>query len=126
MLTEKSLRRSIPFLVSACAIAASVGTNAQTTNTFIEGEGRKTVEATCTRCHSSTLVTQNSGSEYTWRIRVRLMQTSHGMSAIDEATESTIVDYLAAYYGQKASARRAALKPKFMPANPYEQEPAAD
>ena len=119
-------KTTLGILLSISALGMSPGVTAQTTDAFVEGTGRDTVQATCTRCHSATLVTQNSGSEEVWRIRVKLMQTAHGMPAIDEPTEATIVKYLASHYGQKAAARRAALKPEFMPKNPYSQEPAAD
>ena len=125
-MTAMPIKIALRFLLTTCAFAASVSVASQTTDAFVQGEGKETVQATCTRCHSATLVTQNSGSEDVWRIRVRLMQASHGMPAIDEATESTIVSYLATHYGQKTAARRAVLKPEFMPTNPYAQEPAAD
>ena len=121
-----SRKLALVFLLSLSALVMGASVSAQTSDAFVEGIGRDTVQASCTRCHSAALVTQNSGSEEAWRIRVKLMQTAHGMPAIDDATEATIVNYLATHYGQKAAARRAALKPEFMPKNPYAQEPAAD
>lgn len=94
--------------------------NAQAAGDFVDGENSDLVTATCTRCHSASLVTQNSGSRDVWQLRVNLMQSAHGMPAIDAAMQEAIVGYLATYYGQKAAARRAALAPEFLPDNPYD------
>ena len=104
----------------------SLGAPAQSSGAFADGEHSELVTATCTRCHSAALVTQNSGSREIWELRVNLMQSAHGMPAIDAATQTSIVDYLEANYGQKAAARRAALKPEFMPPNPYATDSADD
>jgi hypothetical protein len=54
------------------------------------------------------------------------MQSAHGMPKIDAEKQAAILDYLEANYGQKAAARRAALKPEFMPPNPYTTDSADD
>lgn len=100
--------------------------SAQDANEFKDGEGMDVVRTTCTRCHSAAMVTQNSGSREVWQLRINTMQSSHGMPAIDDTTESTILDYLETHYGQKTSSRRAPLSPHLMPANPYEVDSVND
>ena len=118
-------RRILATLAFSCAaMMGNSAANAQAADGFAAGEHSDLVTATCTRCHSASLVTQNSGSSAVWQLRVNLMQSAHGMPAIDAVTQSAIVDYLATHYGQKTAARRAALKPEFMPANPYDSPSA--
>ena len=113
-------------LFGCAALLCSFSAQAQDSGAFADGEHSELVTATCTRCHSAALVTQNSGSREVWELRVNLMQSAHGMPAIDATTQASIVDYLEANYGQKAAARRAALKPEFMPPNPYATDSADD
>ncbi len=88
-----------------------------------EGEGRELVRAHCTGCHSAQLIVQNAGGRAVWRGRLAWMRESQGMPALEAAVEEAILDYLAARYGQKAAARRAALPAHLMPDNPWPADP---
>ena len=50
-MTAMPIKIALRFLLTACAFAASVSVAAQTTDAFVQGEGKETVQATCTRCH---------------------------------------------------------------------------
>ena len=65
-MTAIPVKIALPFFLSACVFTATVSVAAQPSDAFVQGEGKETVQATCTRCHSATLVTQNSGSEDVW------------------------------------------------------------
>ncbi len=82
-------------------------------------EGWQAVQANCTECHSTLLITQNSGSRAVWESRIRWMQSSQGLAELEPELESRILDYLATNYGQKQASRRAQLAPPLMPENPY-------
>lgn len=120
------LRHSLAIATLSGLLAAAGQTLAQPADEFVAGSGVDTVKAACTWCHSAALVTQNSGSREVWQLRLNTMQASHGMPALDDATATTILDYLEAHYGQKTASRRAALKPEFMPANPYATKTVED
>ena len=79
------------------------------------------VRANCTKCHSASLITQNSGSRGVWQIRLATMRQTHGMDALDAEVEERILDYLAEHYGQRQASRRAPLAPHLMPENPLSQ-----
>lgn len=102
-------------LLPAAAAAARDG--------LAEGEGRELVRAHCTGCHSAQLIAQNAGSRAVWRGRLAWMRESQGMPALEAAVEEAILDYLAARYGQRAAARRAALPARLMPDNPWPADP---
>ena len=86
---------------------------------LIMSEGWELVQANCTECHSILLITQNSGNRAVWKSRIVWMQETQGLQELSEATENSILDYLAANYGQKASTRRAGLATNLLPENPY-------
>ena len=86
---------------------------------LIMSEGWELVQANCTECHSALLVTQNSGNRAVWKSRIVWMQETQGLHELSEATENSILDYLANNYGQKASTRRAGLATNLLPENPY-------
>ncbi len=127
----QSNKRKHPRLLKRAALLGAalltcVSALAQQSGGFVAGEHSELVTETCSRCHSAALVTQNSGSREVWELRVNLMQSAHGMPKIDAEKQAAILDYLEANYGQKATARRAALKPEFMPPNPYATDSADD
>jgi hypothetical protein len=89
---------------------------------LVVAEGWQEVQATCTECHSSLLITQNSGDKAVWESRIRWMQETQGLQTLNPELEESILNYLAANYGQKTFSRRAPLKTQFMPENPYQPE----
>ena len=104
-------------LVSAPALA--VEQDPQTG--FNMAPGWETVRNNCTACHSSKLITQNSGSREHWLSLIRWMQDKQGLWQFDANTEQTILDYLSSEYGPKAGARRQPLRADQLPDNPYRQ-----
>ena len=82
-------------------------------------EGWQVVQANCTECHSTQLITQNSGSRVVWESRIRWMQETQGLGDLSVEVEESILDYLAENYPQKESGRRPALPLELMPVNPY-------
>tara|TARA_Y100000814_G_scaffold230913_1_gene174791 strand:- start:848 stop:1222 length:375 start_codon:yes stop_codon:yes gene_type:complete len=89
---------------------------------LIVAEGWQNVQANCTECHSSLLITQNSGSRIVWESRIRWMQNTQGLKPLDPKVEESILNYLATNYGQKSSSRRAPLNILLMPNNPFQPE----
>ena len=89
---------------------------------IIVAEGWQDEQANCTECHSSLLITQNSGSRTVWESRIRWMQNTQGLKALDPKVEESILNYLATNYGQKSSSRRAPLNILLMPNNPFRPE----
>jgi len=86
---------------------------------LIMSEGWELVQANCTECHSTLLITQNSGNRAVWKSRIVWMQETQGLHELSEATENSILDYLVNNYDQKASTRRAGLATNLLPENPY-------
>ena len=89
---------------------------------LIVAEGWQQVQANCTECHSSLLITQNSGSRVVWESRIRWMQNTQGLKALDPKVEESILNYLATNYGQKPYSRRAPINTLLMPSNPFQPE----
>ena len=83
--------------------------------------GWQQVQANCTRCHSAQLIVQNSGNRAVWKSRILWMQETQGLSQLNPAVESEILDYLETNYGPKEATRRAGLTANLLPANPYPQ-----
>ena len=114
------------FSFSIGLFAASLlpqNTSAQDTESverLIVDDGWQAVQENCTECHSTLLITQNSGSKTVWESRIRWMQETQGLQQLEESLEESILNYLAQNYGQKESSRRASLPAILMPDNPYE------
>ena len=114
------------FSFSIGLFAASLllqNTSAQDTESderLIIDDGWQAVQENCTECHSTLLITQNSGSKTVWESRIRWMQETQGLQQLEESLEESILNYLAQNYGQKESSRRASLAVTLMPDNPYE------
>ena len=89
---------------------------------LIVAEGWQEVQATCTECHSSLLITQNSGDKAVWESRIRWMQETQGLQVLAPELEESILSYLAANYGQKTYSRRAPLDTQLMPENPFQSD----
>ena len=80
------------------------------------------VRNNCTACHSSRLITQQSGSKAQWLNMIRWMQKKQNLWQFDAATEEKIISYLADNYPPQADRRRAPIPPDLMPPNPYAPE----
>ena len=89
---------------------------------LVVAEGWLNVQKNCTECHSSLLITQNSGSRTVWESRIRWMQNTQGLKALDPKVEESILNYLATNYGRKSFSRRAPLNILLMPNNPFRPE----
>lgn len=110
--------------ILAVALIAVGGAQAQESDAatgFITAPGWETVRNNCTACHSSKLITQNSGSREHWLSLIRWMQDKQGLWQFDADTENTILDYLSQNYGPKSGARRMPIIMELMPENPYRQ-----
>jgi mono/diheme cytochrome c family protein len=77
------------------------------------------VRANCIACHSSKLITQQSGTAQQWLGMIRWMQEKQNLWQFEPAVEAKIVTYLADNYPPSADRRRAAVPPDLMPPNPY-------
>jgi len=87
-------------------------------NELVKESGWQTVQENCTKCHSAQIIVQNSGSREVWKSRIVWMQETQGLGELNLDIENSILDYLAANYGQLASSRRPAIRPGFLPTNP--------
>jgi len=67
-----------------------------------EGEGRESVYAHCSGCHSIRLVTQQRMSRARWDSLLDWMVDKQGMPAPDAQTREAILAYLAEHYGPRA------------------------
>lgn len=75
-----------------------------TTGFIAEGD-YKIVKATCTACHSSSLVLQNRATREGWESMIRWMQANQKLWDLG-VNEDKILDYLATYYGPSENAGR--------------------
>lgn len=75
----------------------------------------------CTACHSARLITQQRGSAPYWIELIRWMQETQNLWTFEPDTEERIVTYLATNYPPRVDHRRAPLRRKLMPPNPYPQ-----
>jgi len=67
------------------------------------------VNATCSACHSITLVTQNSATRKGWKELIVWMQKTQKLWDLGD-NEALILDYLEKNYAPKEQGRRAPLK----------------
>jgi hypothetical protein len=81
------------------------------------------VRNNCIACHSSKLITQQSGTAAQWLDMIRWMQEKQNLWQFDPEVEDKIVAYLAEYYPPQADRRRAPIPPDLMPPNPYAPAP---
>lgn len=84
---------------------------------LIKQEGWKLVQDNCTECHTTQIITQNSGTREVWKSRIEWMQESQGLGELEDRIENSILDYLAENYAQKTASRRPALPAHLMPVN---------
>lgn len=85
---------------------------------LVREQGWQLVRDTCTECHSSQIIVQNSGNREVWKSRIEWMQDSQGLGELTPQVEDSILDYLVTNYGQKTASRRQALPVHLMPENP--------
>jgi mono/diheme cytochrome c family protein len=79
------------------------------------GPGWELVRAHCGGCHSHRLVTNQRADRQTWLDIIRWMQATQNLWQFDAATETAILDYLAANYPPQPNRRRAPIPPTLMP-----------
>lgn len=116
-------KRSLAALALAAVLPlAAAAQDTDPDSGFVIADGWETVKANCTVCHSAKLVTQNHGTRNRWEYLIRWMQDTQGLWQLPPDIETTILDYLAEYYGPKEQARRPPLTPDQLPENPYKQQ----
>lgn len=116
----KIFRLPALLLLSCVPMMIAQARQPDATGELVREEGWQLVQATCTECHNTQLIVQNSGSREVWKSRLVWMQQTQGLRQLEPVLENGILDYLAANYGQKASSRRPGLPVHLMPVNPYD------
>ena len=99
----------------------SVAQESVSSSELVREQGWELVRDNCTECHSSQIIVQNSGNRAVWKSRIEWMQDSQGLGELAPEVEESILQYLAANYGQKTASRRQHLPAHLMPANPNAQ-----
>lgn len=102
-------------LVSILAAPAIAESETDTTTGLIIAPGWEHVRAHCGGCHSHALVTGQRADRQTWLDMIRWMQESQNLWQFEPATESAILDYLAANYPPQPNRRRAPIPTSLMP-----------
>ncbi len=69
----------------------------------------------CSACHSTRLITQQSGDAEQWLGLIRWMQEEQNLWQFDADTEDRIISYLAENYPPRAQQRRAPIAADMMP-----------
>ena len=69
----------------------------------------------CSACHSTRLITQQSGSAEQWLGLIRWMQEKQNLWQFDAVTEDRIISYLAENYPPRARQRRAPIAEDMLP-----------
>ena len=110
----------IGFFAASLLLQNISAQNTEHVEKLIVDDGWQAVQENCTECHSTLLITQNSGSKAVWVSRIRWMQETQGLQQLEDSLEESILNYLTQNYGQKESSRRASLSITLMPDNPYE------
>ena len=73
------------------------------------------VRNNCRACHSTRLITQQSGNAEQWLNLIRWMQAEQNLWQFEPDTESRIIAYLAENYPPQARQRRAPIAAELMP-----------
>ena len=119
------LRRIILTVIAASAGTVGLAANVEVdplTGLKMAGDW-EVVRNNCIACHSSKLITQQTGSANQWLNMIRWMQEKQNLWQFDPETEKKIVGYLAEFYPPQADRRRAPISPDLMPPNPYAPTP---
>jgi hypothetical protein len=82
---------------------------------LIIASGWEHVRAHCGGCHSHALVTGQRADRQTWLDMIRWMQATQNLWQFDPATETAILDYLAANYPPQPNRRRAPIPTSLLP-----------
>ena len=82
---------------------------------LIIASGWEQVRAHCGGCHSHALVTGQRADRQTWLDMIRWMQATQNLWQFDPATETAILDYLAANYPPQPNRRRAPIPTSLLP-----------
>ena len=85
---------------------------------LIQNPGWEMVRIHCGGCHSHALVTAQRADRQTWLDMIRWMQATQNLWQFDPATETQILDYLAANYPPQPNRRRAPIPPSLLPNSP--------
>ena len=102
---RKSLTASL-MVASVCALAPLAAQAQERAAGLPEGAGKQTVEAVCTGCHQTDMITQSSG--YTRDGWKELTSTMIDLSPGPD-TQNAILDYLAAHFSPNYNKRPAKL-----------------
>ncbi|NNE38185.1 MAG: hypothetical protein HKN08_07770 [Gammaproteobacteria bacterium] len=84
---------------------------------LIMAPGWEIVRDNCGLCHSHRLVTSQRADRRSWLDTLRWMQANQNLRQFDQATENTLLDYLAENYAPLKNQRRLPLAPHLMPAS---------
>lgn len=108
--------RALPVLavMFAGSVTAAAGSVDEATGLHI-APGWELVRAHCGGCHSHRIVTSQRADRQTWLDIIRWMQATQNLWQFDGATETAILDYLAASYPPQPNRRRAPIPPSLMP-----------
>ncbi|NQV71345.1 MAG: hypothetical protein HQ498_15065 [Pseudohongiella sp.] len=104
-----------PFALGTIALLHLSASYAQEATGLIREDGWQSVQENCTRCHTTQMITQNSGSREVWKSRIVWMQATQGLEQLNANVEASILDYLATNYGPRAVSRRAGLGEHLLP-----------
>ena len=104
--------------VLTCTVAVAEPELDPTTGLKMRGDW-EIVRDNCIACHSTRLITQQSGNAEQWLDMIRWMQEEQNLWQFDADTENRIVTYLAENYPPKALHRRPPIPRDLMPPNPY-------
>ena len=88
---------------------------------LIVNPGWEMVRIHCGGCHSHALVTGQRADRQTWLDIFRWMQETQNLWQFDPATETRMLDYLAANYPPQPNRRRAPIPPSLLPSPPDKQ-----
>lgn len=86
--------------------AAALAEQQEEETVLADGEGRSEVFGYCTACHNTALIRRSAFTRERWDELMDWMAEKHGMNPLEGEFRTTIVDYLARYYGPRARGPR--------------------
>jgi hypothetical protein len=110
-----SLRGVLLLVMLAASTAAAAARDVDEATGLHIAPGWELVRAHCGGCHSHRIVTSQRADRQTWLDIIRWMQATQNLWQFDGATETAILDYLAASYPPQPNRRRAPIPPSLMP-----------
>ena len=105
-----------------CAENPQIDLQTDSLTGLIKAPDWELVRNNCIACHSSRLITQQSGNASQWLGVIRWMQEKQNLWQFDPDTETKIIAYLAENYPPRDASRRSAIPPELMPPNPFVDE----